>query len=61
MGELDRLLKPHFTDRRWLTRPYLRFKYSHGAAKWLVRGATVGPLAWFMAPSIYVLCRKEGK
>ncbi len=59
-GELDHMLKPLFSDRRWLTRPYLRFKYSHGAAKWLVRCATAGPLVWFMAPSIYVLCRKGG-
>ena len=56
-GELDRMLAVHFTERRWVTREYLCRKYPRGFQGAAARFATLPPLAWCCAPSIYVLCR----
>jgi SAM-dependent methyltransferase len=58
--ELDGMLAVHFRQRTWLTRDYLRFKYAGHRLRGLVELATCPGCCWFAAPSIYVLCRKEG-
>jgi SAM-dependent methyltransferase len=58
-GELDRLLLPHFCDRRWLTSEYLRFKYRGTRLLPAIRLATLPALRWFVAPSIYAFCRRN--
>lgn len=58
--ELDELLAPHFVERTWLTRDYLRFKYAGHRLRGLVELATCPCCCWFAAPSVYVLSRKPG-
>lgn len=55
--ELDRMLRRHFADRRWLTGQYLRFKYARGCKALLVHLATLRPWLDLAAPSIYAMCR----
>lgn len=56
--ELDQMLAKHFDDRVWITQEYLRSKYPGGLKGAAVFLATVKPLIWCCAPSIYVLCNK---
>jgi hypothetical protein len=58
--ELDDLLAVHFRERTWVTRDYLRFKYTGHRLRGLIELATCPCCCWFAAPSIYVLCRKDG-
>jgi SAM-dependent methyltransferase len=57
-GELDRMLARHFQNRQWLTSQYLRFKYGKSTASNLLPIATHPAIAWFAAPSVYVLCQR---
>jgi SAM-dependent methyltransferase len=57
-SELDRMLAAHFDERVWLTGEYLRFKYANHRYGAVVRTATLPGVAWFLAPSVYALCRK---
>jgi SAM-dependent methyltransferase len=57
-GELDRMLAKHFPRRQWLTSQYLEFKYGTSAASRMLPIATHPAIAWFAAPSIYVLCQR---
>lgn len=57
-GELDRMLAKHFQNRQWLTSQYLRFKYGKSTASNLLPIATHPAIAWFAAPSVYVLCQR---
>ena len=57
--ELDRMLAVHFDERHWLTKDYLKFKYSSGLAAMLLPIATNPAVCWFTAPAIYALCRKS--
>ena len=56
--ELDRMLAVHFDERHWLTKEYLKFKYSSGRAGKLLPIATHPTVCWFTAPAIYTLCRR---
>lgn len=56
--ELDNLLAQHFTERTWLTREYIAFKYASSRLSALLPLVTNPATCWFAAPSIYVLCRK---
>jgi SAM-dependent methyltransferase len=56
--ELDRLLAKHYHHREWLTSQYLRFKYGKSSAAGLLPIATHPAIAWFTAPSVYVLCQR---
>ena len=57
-SELSRMLAPHFADQRWVTRPYLNYKYLNHRLAPLVSLMAVPPLCNFSAPSIYVFAAK---
>ena len=57
-AELDRMLAQQFQRREWLTSQYLRFKYGNSAASKLLPIVTHPAIAWFAAPSVYVLCQR---
>lgn len=57
-GELERMLAKHFQHREWLTSQYLRFKYGKSSGSNLLPIATHPAIAWFAAPSIYVMCQR---
>ncbi len=56
--ELDEMLSHHFSDRRWVTKQYLRSKYAEHRYEEVVRVATTAALQWCLAPAIYAFCRK---
>ncbi len=56
-GELDRMLAVHFQRREWVTADYLRFKYAHHRASWLIQLATTSAFRSFLPPSIYAFCQ----
>ena len=58
-GELDKMLKQHFTKRQWVTEEYLKFKYQGHRFQAIVDLSTTRPVSWFAVPSIYVFCQKD--
>jgi ubiquinone/menaquinone biosynthesis C-methylase UbiE len=56
--ELYRLLSAHFTDIRFITDDYLRFKYSKRLPGWVLNAACSAPLRDVAAPSVYATARK---
>jgi SAM-dependent methyltransferase len=56
--ELREMLGRYFTEVRWLTRSYLRFKYAGHIPSPLLRIVLSRPLISITAPAHYALCRK---
>lgn len=57
--ELDGLLAKHFSERHWLTRDYLKFKYRDLPYAIVKRIAFHQSVLGVVAPGIYVLSRKS--
>jgi len=55
--ELDGLTAKHFSQRRWVTAGYLRFKYNEHRLRSLFHLATKRPMCEVLAPSVYVFCQ----
>jgi SAM-dependent methyltransferase len=55
--ELTGLLRAHFTDIRFLTSDYLRFKYGRRLPRPLLQAACSRPLREVAAPSVYAVAR----
>ncbi|MCH8274599.1 MAG: class I SAM-dependent methyltransferase [Armatimonadetes bacterium] len=56
--ELDGMLRMYFSEVRWLTDDYLRFKYGRRLPSPLLKGLTRPLVMEFVAPAIYALARK---
>jgi SAM-dependent methyltransferase len=56
--ELRRLLNAQFTDVRFITDDYLRFKYSKRLPDWVLKAVCSAPLREVAAPSVYATARK---
>jgi len=57
--ELERMLAPFFTNLEWLTEEYLIIKYKDRVPDTVLRFLTRPNVLEYIAPSIYVLCRKH--
>lgn len=56
--ELRQMLSAHFTEIRFITGDYLRFKYSERLPGWVLSAICSPPLRDVAAPSVYATARK---